>query len=229
VPTAFDRNRLTYTEAVDRAISFAGLSHDVYTAAKAQRLLELARRRLGRLPKDALDVGCGLGLTDSHLARHIAGLHGVDVSEEMVEGARERNPAVHYRSYDGRALPYETGRFELVFAICVLHHVEPDARAALLAELARVTRPQGLVAVFEHNPWNPLTRRVVRACAFDEGVRLLTRRRLAEGFRASGLIVTDAEYLLFSPWRTRAVVSLERRLSRVPAGAQYVVAGHPAG
>jgi len=89
---------------------------------------------------------------------------------------------------------------------------------------ARVTKPDGLVAVFEHNPLNPLTRRVVRSCAFDEGVELIGRRELEQLFRAAGLIVADSEYLLFFPWRADA---LERRLTRLPLGAQHVVTGRP--
>ena len=91
--------------------------------------------------------------------------------------------------------------------------------------MARVTKPDGLVAVFEHNPLNPLTRRVVRSCAFDEGVELIGRRELEQLFRAASLTVADSEYLLFFPWRAEAV---ERRLTWLPLGAQYVVAGRPA-
>ena len=82
--------------------------------------------------------------------------------------------------------------------------------------------------VFEHNPWNPLTRRVVRSLAFDEGVQLLTRRGVCRALRGAGLIVTDADYVLFFPWRTRVVEALERPLGRVPLGAQHVVAARRA-
>jgi hypothetical protein len=95
----------------------------------------------------------------------------------------------------------------------------------LLEEMGRVTKRDGLTVVFEHNPLNPLTRRVVRDCAFDEGVELLGRRELERLYRAAGLAVVEAEYLLFFPWRADA---LERRLTWLPFGAQYVVAGRRA-
>jgi SAM-dependent methyltransferase len=225
--TEFDRYRDTYEEAVEEAIAFAGQEHRFYVEAKARRLLDLARRRLGRRRPEALDVGCGVGLTDAHLLPHLASLHGVDVSRGMVDRARRANPDATYEVYDGRLLPFPDARFDLVFAICVLHHVERGARAALVAELGRVTRPDGLVAVFEHNPLNPLTRRVVRSCAFDEGVELLRLRELERIFRSAGVDVADAEYLLFFPWRGEHFAALERALRRVPLGAQYVVAGRP--
>jgi SAM-dependent methyltransferase len=225
VKAEFDRFEQTYEAELDDAIAFAGQEHEFYVEAKARRLLELARRRLGERPLRVLDVGCGVGLIDRPLLPHVDSLEGVDVSPGMVERASEANPAASYQVYGGVILPFGDGEFDLAFAICVLHHVDIPQRRPLVAEMARVTKPDGLVAVFEHNPLNPLTRRVVRNCAFDEGVTLLGRSELVKLFRAAGLRVADDEYLLFFPWRADA---LERRLTWLPLGAQYVVAGRPA-
>ena len=224
----FDRHSADYETAVERAIAFAGQAHDVYLEAKARKLLELAHRRLGAEPVAALDVGCGIGLVERHLSGSFASLHGVDVSEPMIARARETVPEADFRVSAPDRLPYDDARFELTFTVCVLHHVDQREREALLAEMRRVTRPGGLVVVFEHNPWNPLTRKVVRSCEFDQGVRLLPRREVAAALRVAGLEVTDAEYLLFSPWRGSPVERLERALARVPLGAQYVVAARAA-
>jgi SAM-dependent methyltransferase len=222
--TEFNRYGETYEAAVDEAISFAGKEHGFYLEAKARRLLELTRRYLPASRPAALDVGCGPGLFDRHLGSSFE-LHGVDVSPAMVERARETNPEASYRVYDGRRLPYDDRELDIAFAVCVLHHVDPPDRPALLAEMARVTRPGGLALVFEHNPLNPLTRRVVRDCAFDEGVELLGRRELERLCRSAGLELLGTEYLLFFPWRADTI---ERRLTRLPFGAQYVVVGRKA-
>ena len=219
----FDRVGETYQAAVDEAISFAGQEHDFYLEVKARRLVELARRHLGPGRPAALDVGCGPGLFDRHVAAAFE-LHGVDVSPAMVEQARETNPEVGYAVSEPGRLPYDDGRFDLAFAVCVLHHVERADRLPLVRETARVVRPGGLVAVFEHNPLNPLTRRVVRDCAFDEDVELLPRRELEGLFRAAGLEEVSTHYLLFFPWRGRLFEAAERLLARLPLGAQYVVA-----
>jgi SAM-dependent methyltransferase len=145
----------------------------------------------------------------------------------MLARARDRVPEASFESYDGDRLPYADDAFDLSFAVCVLHHVPPGRRAALLAEMARVTRSGGVVAVFEHNPWNPLTRKVVRSISFDAGVRLLTRREVADRLSAAGLSVFAADYLMFTPWR--ALDGLERFLAWLPLGAQHVVAGSKAG
>lgn len=170
-----------------------------------------------------LDVGCGLGLVHRHLGPLAGRLEGVDVSSGLVEEAARRNPAVRYRTFDGDRLPYEDGAFELTFAICVLHHVEPAARRDFVHELIRATRPGGLVAVFEHNPLNPLTRLVVRRCAFDEGVVLVGRRTLERLLADPATTDVRSRYLLFTPWK--ATWALERPLGGVPLGAQYVSYG----
>jgi SAM-dependent methyltransferase len=228
VTAEFDRYETSYEHDLDDAIGFAGQEHEFYVEAKVRRLLRLARRRLGSRPLHVLDVGCGVGLTDRQLLPHVASLTGADVSSGMVEQARKANPSASYEVFDGERLPFEDGSFDVSFAICVLHHVEPPDRPGFVAELARVTRADGLALVFEHNPLNPLTRRVVRDCAFDEGVQLLGRRELEGLLRGAGLTVSDIEYLLFFPWRGRGFAAAERRLTRVPLGAQYVVAGRPA-
>jgi SAM-dependent methyltransferase len=226
--TDFDHYGESYEEALDEAISFAGQEHEFYVEAKARRLLALARRRLGDRPLRVLDVGCGIGLTDRLLLPHVDSLEGVDVSTAMIERAQATNPAASYGVYDGRRLPFDDAGFDLAFAICVLHHVDPAGRRPLVAEMARVTRPAGLTMVFEHNPLNPLTRRVVRNCAFDEGVELVGRKELERLCRSAGLEVVDAEYVLFFPWRARAFALAERGMTRLPLGAQYVVAGRKA-
>jgi SAM-dependent methyltransferase len=226
VEAHFDRHADEYEAAVERSIAFSGLPHAYFTEAKARRLLEIVRRRLGDPASlSAVDVGCGPGLTDALLAPKLRSLHGVDISGAMLERAARENPSVCYRAFDGSRLPFDDAAFDLAFAVNVLHHVPPAARGALLAEMWRVARPGGLVAVFEHNPLNPLTRRVVRTCSLDEGVELLGRRALARLFRACGLRVAETSFLLFFPWKSPAFRAIERRLAPVPFGAQYVVVG----
>ena len=221
VARSFDTYRRTYEQEVEEAIAFAGREHDFFVEAKARTLLELAERRLGDLDRvRALDVGCGLGLVHRHLAPLAGRLEGIDVSTALIEEAARRNPTVRYRTFDGRRMPYEDGAFDLTFAICVLHHVDPAARLEFVQELVRVTRPGGVVAVFEHNPLNPLTRLVVRRCAFDEGVVLVPRRHLERLLAGRATDDVRSRYILFTPWK--ATRDLERRLGRVPLGAQYV-------
>jgi SAM-dependent methyltransferase len=219
----FDRLDGNYEQLVERSIAFSGRSHDFFLEAKARRLLELARGLGDPARLRALDVGCGEGHFDS-LLPELGELDGVDVSPAMIEVARARNLERTYHVADGTKLPFADDAFDLSFAVCVLHHVEPSRRASFVAELRRVTRQGGLVVVFEHNPWNPLTRLAVARCPFDEDAVLLTRRETAERLQRERLRVVASDYMLFFPWSGRAVELAERALARVPLGAQYYVA-----
>ena len=222
----FDRYADSYAEALEDAVSFAGAAPDLYTQIKADLLIDLAARRVGEPGRlEVLDVGSGPGETDRLLQGRFGGLVGVDVSEGMVERASKSNPWAEYRAYrEGEALPLEDGRFDLSFAICVMHHVPPSAWDGLVREMSRVTRPGGMVAIFEHNPWNPLTRKVVRDCEFDVDVALLSRRRTRELLSTNGLDVEESPYIIFFPREGARLRRIERSVARLPFGAQYYAA-----
>lgn len=221
----FDRHAGSYEALIADSIGFAGQRHGFYLRVKARHLLELARRELSRNgPLRALDVGCGPGLLHSYLTG-LGELHGIDVSESMIEAARKANPEVRYHVGDGSALPFEDGEFDLSFASCVLHHVPPGERNAFLAELCRVTRVGGLVVIVEHNPLNPLTRLAVHRCVFDEDAVLAGRAETRRRLQAQGLRIVGERSILFFPWGGALFARLEQALGRLPLGAQYYVAG----
>ena len=220
----FDRVGERYEDLVQRSIGFSGLEHRFFLEAKARRLVELVDRRLGD-PKELslLDVGCGAGNMHPYLTA-FGRVEGADPSEAMVEVARAANPHVRYHVAPGERLPLPTGSYDVTLAVAVLHHVEPAERTPLLTELARVTRAGGLCVVFEHNPLNPLTRLAVSRCEFDEDASLLGSKEARRTLAASGFEPVESAYILFFPWNGAFWQRAERRLSRLPLGAQYYVA-----
>jgi SAM-dependent methyltransferase len=228
-PTEFDAYGDRYREAVERAIAFARTEMDFFTRAKAIALLELSARRVGDPRRlSFLDVGCGPGETDRFLEGRVGRLTGVDISSEMIEVASGRNPWADYEAIRTEGpFPFGEGAFDVSFAVCVLHHVPPPQRLALVSEMARVTRPGGTVAIFEHNPWNPLTRRAVAGCEFDRDAVLLTRREAERLLRGSALAGIEGRYILFFTHDSGPLRWIERRLRKVPLGAQYVVSAQP--
>jgi SAM-dependent methyltransferase len=219
----FDRHADDYSARIGEAVAVFGARHDFYIRNKGGIILDL----LGSTAAGArlLDVGCGLGLVHPYLVDHVAELHGVDISERSLAAARRANPAVRYAAYDGLSLPYRGGSFDCAFAINVMHHVPPENWPGFLAEMARVVRGGGQVAVIEHNPLNPATRWIVRTCPLDEGAVLVGARRLRSLFAASGLRTVTTRYVLFTPFDTPLARSVDHALARVPLGAQYVMRG----
>jgi SAM-dependent methyltransferase len=222
----FDAYRDSYRDEIEQALPFGAMDLDRFTEAKVDHLVELARRCLGPLEAlTALDVGCGTGETDRFLAGALGSLHGADISEGLIRRAREANPQVEYRHHAPGRLPYEDATFDVTFCINVMHHVPPPEWPGFVAEMGRVTRRGGIVAVFEHNPLNPLTRRVVSRCAFDEDAVLLRRRRAEQLLEGAGLLPAEGAYILFLPVGAGWARAVERPLRWVPLGAQYYVAG----
>ena len=173
-------------------------------------------------------------MTGSLLRPYVGFVHGVDVSPAMVDEARVRDPVSSYDVYDGRRLPFDDGRFDLVTTICVLHHVAPVDWSATVAELVRVTRPGGLVAVIEHNRLNPLTRRAVNTCPFDAGAVLVPQARARRLLEEAGAGPARVHHFLFTPFGGPVGDGIDRALSAVPLGGQYAAvgvrgAGHPYG
>ena len=136
----------------------------------------------------ALDVGCGTGALAQRLAGQGYEVTGVDPSEGMLDVLRERAPAITAIGASGTDLPFEDGSFDLVYCVAVMHHVaEPEAVRRTLAEMARVTRPGGLVLVWDHNPRNPYWRHLMARVPQDTGEeRLISEAELLTGLRAAG-------------------------------------------
>jgi SAM-dependent methyltransferase len=221
----FERWKDSYREEVENVVSFSRVSAQYFTDLKARELLALVARRLGPASSlTAVDVGCGVGATDAALQGRFGRLLGVDIFEGVLEAARKANPSVEYLLYDGARLPLPDCSVDVVFTISVLHHVPPSRWQAFAREMARVLRPGGMAVVFEHNPINPLTRRVVANCVFDEDAVLLTRRTTTKLLRAADLETIEYRYIAFLPFSKGWVAPVEVVLRRLPLGAQYYVA-----
>lgn len=100
----------------------------------------------------ALDIGCGTGALASVLDEKGLQVTGVDAAAGMLAVAREKTQAhdVSYLQADVLAgLPFADDAFDVSFASFVAHGLEPDQRAALYRELARVSRER--VFLYDYN------------------------------------------------------------------------------
>ena len=221
----FDSYRSNYRDVVQSSIDFSGLPHSFFMRAKADLLRELIAQRLGQEKPAMLDVGCGVGSFHPMLRGMVGGLSGIDVSSASIGQARADNRGVDYRVFDGRRFPFDDGCFDLVTAICVMHHVAPAEWTHFMSEMRRVVRPGGLVCVIEHNPYNPLTRLAVSRCEFDRDAVLLRAGQTQKLMAAGGLQEIDARYFLLLPWDAKPARRIEGALGKVPLGGQYAVFG----
>jgi ubiquinone/menaquinone biosynthesis C-methylase UbiE len=96
-----------------------------------------------------LEVGCGTGVITRMIAAlpGVAAVVGVDPAAELVARARREASHLTFDIGDGESLPYDDQSFDAVVFATTLCHV-PDPRRAL-AEARRVTRPGGLLLIYE--------------------------------------------------------------------------------
>ncbi len=168
-----------------------------------------------------LDIGCGHGDLLRLGAPGFRSAAGCDPSREML---RPIAGAVLRRQESPAELPFESGAFDFATAVCVYHHVDEPLQAPLTAEADRVLRPGGILAIIEHNPWNPVTQAIVRRSPVDTGAHLLTARRCRELVRRAGLDLLATEHFLYLPELLyRYAAPAERALRRLPMGGQYAV------
>jgi SAM-dependent methyltransferase len=167
-----------------------------------------------------LDFGCGIGnLTERFVTRYRE-VHAYDPSAKSVAVAKERAPAAHFH-VEGKTLPKK--HFATAVLSGVLHHVQPSARVDLLRTVRTLLRPGGRIVVFEHTPLNPVTRRAVAMCAFDDDAVLLWPWEARGVLADAGFDDVALQYIVFFPHRLAFLRPLEPKLSRVMLGAQQML------
>lgn len=222
--TDFNKFSETYKNELEKSIKFSGQSAEFYTEIKAQHILRLTNKFKGKLNElNVLDFGCGIGHTDNFLAHKFGCLTGVDIANDAVEKAIKLNPSVIYKTYDGSKLPFKDNTFDIVFTICVVHHLSVKQRDHFIYEIKRVLKTDGLMMIFEHNPLNILTRYAVSNCSFDRDAVLINKSELKALLLRNELVVTDESYIIFFPFKGMFFRSIEIGLNRLPLGAQYYV------
>ena len=183
-----------------------------------------------------LDFGCGNGrlfklLIESASLKSLVEqgrlrLFGFDTSAESIKEAKRitGDERVCFAG-DLDDLPRDV-RFDLVIGCNVFHHIAPADRSAVAQTLHRRMKPKARLAIWEHNPFNPITRLLVKICPFDQDARLLTFGTTKSLFECNSYRHVQHAYVnVFPPrWqRLKLLSAVERMAARFPVGAQYWV------
>jgi SAM-dependent methyltransferase len=211
----FDDYAQAYDDLHQASVSASGESTRYFAEYKLQCL-----ERLG-VAKDQplLDFGCGIGNLLEVLEGRFTEVHGFDPSERSLEVARKRAPSAQlHEQLDSVPAQY----FQTAVLSGVLHHVPPAERLDVMRSVIGKLRSGGRVIVFEHNPFNPLTRRAVAACEFDDDAILLWPWALKRLLAAGGLSRAELEFIVFFPKSLAFLRPLEPKLHWLLLGAQQL-------
>ena len=219
----FDQHATSYAAAVNDSIAFSGLKVDTFVRAKAFHLRQLFEANGIGSTDRIVDVGCGIGTYERELSDHWSNMAGIDVSSESIAQAKLNCAKAEFFGFDGKTMPFPSQSVAAAFAICVWHHVPVDEWSLFLSEIRRILRPGGMLAVFEHNPWNPLTRWAVERCVFDKDAVLLSLPMARKLLRDAGFSVSRSDYILSIPATGGIAGRIDRWLAPIPTGARYMV------
>jgi SAM-dependent methyltransferase len=214
----FNHYASNYREAHSASVRLSGEAPEYFAEHKLGCLERAGVSREQRV----LDYGCGTGSLLRLLSARFKAVSGFDPSDASLELARQQAPGATFYS-DAYTIP--PGAFELAVLSGVLHHVPPAERSEVVSLVASKLAPGGRLFVFEHNPYNPLTRKAVRDCPFDDDAILLQPREIRRLLASAALAPVRQEYVLFFPRPLAPLRPFEPMLRRLPLGAQTLTVG----
>lgn len=219
----FDKSARDYEALFQPWLKIAGASREYFARSRLNWLSYcLGEQKIA--PRRVMDFGCGTGMSLSLLANILDAeqVIGLDTSEESLAVARE---SVGSRPVElatpTKYVPQQD--LDLVFCNGVFHHIPVAERPAAVNYVYRCLRPDGMFALWENNPWNPIHALAMKYSEIDENAVPLSfpeSHRLvgSEPFR-----VIQTDYLFFFPGYFSWLYPLEKWLIKVPLGAQYQV------
>jgi len=120
-------------------------NYDAFRSGYSRELYDTLNEYGIKPGMEVLDIACGTGLASEPLAKRGVKITGVDVSEPMLEKARERVKMGEFVRGEAENLPFGARTFDATICAQAIHWFDqPKA----LAEMTRVVRPGGKVAVW---------------------------------------------------------------------------------
>lgn len=206
-----------------------------------RKLIELSNPKPGDL---LLDAGCGVGDQAILLSRFVKQITAIDFSPVMAKrcAARLTEAGVtnaKVETADVTALPYADNTYNKAMSIAVVQYLNPAEVAKAIAELARVTKPGGLLVLHIKDLWSG-TGIIV---TFGRFLRALLKGRpeleyqyrthwwYKKKLRRCGIIEESYAYGTWTPFMPKKMMSLIASMevryrffqNRWPHGKEYFI------
>jgi len=195
----------------------------------AEYKIKIVKSKLSRTSSNILEFGCGTGRNNLYMKKYFPSsrIYGCDISEKSLEIARKINPDIQYDKItnvnDLRRIYKET--FECIFISNVFHHIPFIEHKMWLNELYNLLSGEGIIFIFEHNPYNPITKYIFKTSKIDKGAAMLSPSYCVNLVKSANFTQIKREYTLFFLWRNSFFEAIERILYFLPLGSQYIIWG----
>ena len=225
MPESFDSYSKNYNELVNKAIRNTGYDADALISAKLHKLKTLFPT-LSKKSFQLLDFGCGVGNLFGHLKEFFPNTvyTGVDLSKDSLKKARSRFPAnTNFQEYDSQK--WVNLQYDLIFSAGVFQHISHTDHTKIINKLYSLLNSGGKLVIWEHNPLNPVTQKIVKDCPFDKDAVLIPSKILKEHFNGVPLSNVQIIYTTFFPKFLSFLNFLDPYLGWLPLGGQYLITG----
>lgn len=204
-------NSTSYREShqhkgADYHSTFTELPHRRMLWSFERKLLSLIVARHCRAPVRHLDFACGTGRVLGHLQAMVASSDGVDVSESMLQVAKQSAPGATLHHIDITTQEVLGGRqFDLITAFRFFPNAEPELRTAAIRRLSSLLSPSGVLVFNNHMNRSSLQRRLLALRGYrpNDG---MTREEVRELTRSAGLEIAAFHPLGILPLSDKLMV-----------------------
>ena len=210
----FDNYADNYKDYITKSLGNLENNLNYYHIKKS----EILKKELGYQPKKILDLGCGVGTMLELLIKSFQGstFYAYDESKKSMDYIKKKFPKINHLDN------LETNeKFDLIFISAVVHHVKSGDRDDLFKNIYNLLSPNGVMFVFEHNPYNPVTLKMVTNCEFDADAELIKKNDLINLCKKNNFKIIKSGYIHFFPSKLSFLFKLESYLKWFFLGAQY--------
>ena len=222
---SFDTFSKDYNKVVDDSISKTGYDTESLVSAKLQKIANIFPDLIDK-KFHLLDFGCGVGNLYEGIFKFFpkAAYTGIDPSRNSIIKARSRfkeNKA--FQEYESRE--WETFTYDLIFSAGVFHHIPHKEHSKIIEKLFSLLNKNGRLIIWEHNPLNPITQKIIKDCPIDKDAVLVPSKNIKKLFERVSLSQIKISYTTFFPKILSPLNSFDPLLGWLPLGGQYIVTG----
>lgn len=211
----FDSYIKNYKDITQKNLNFFSKSRNFFYQCK----IEIIKKKIF-LPNKILDFGSGIGLGTKLFLKYFpkSEIFAFDVSKKSLNFLKKKIPTINIK----RDIVFKN-RYDLITVFGVFHHIPPIERSKNLKLLFKLLKNNGKIFIFEHNPYNPITRYIVNNCPYDEGVKLIYLNELGELAKKNNFKIIDKGYCLIFPELLGIFRKYEHLTKWLPLGGQYYI------